>query len=342
MFDKSLGPGVQWPMAISSFPCPISEFQIDYTVICGQTFRWRRDKSGWWACLLPVTDPLTGRMTHHLARLWQDRDMVYYETGPKPRDLALLHDYFRLDVSLPALARQFASHDPHIAQAMTSFAGLRVIRQDPVECLFSFLCSSAAPLYRIRRTLAALCREYGDSWPGGEVGGLEHFAFPPVNRLAEANVAHLARQGLGYRARYVKETAQAVMDNGGPLWLLGLRTLPYPDAKAALMTFPGVGEKIADCICLFSLDKDNAIPVDTHVRKIANRYYLGGNHLPSTKTLSPKSYAYIGDTLRAEFGPMAGWAQQYLFFEDLFEKGAWESYTALYQPLGEPVRPLVK
>ena len=225
---------------------------------------------------------------------------------------------------------------------MSAFAGLRIIRQDPVECLFSFLCSSAAPLYRIRRTIAALCREYGDAWPSGEVGGLEHFAFPPVNRLAEANIPHLARQGLGYRARYIKDTAQQIMENGGPLWLLGLRRRPYPEAKAALMTLPGVGEKIADCVCLFSLDKDDAIPVDTHVRKIANHHYLSSHPQPNTKTLTAKSYAFIGDTLRAEFGPMAGWAQQYLFFEDLFEKGAWESYTALYQPLGEPVRPLKK
>ena len=329
-------------MTISSFPCPLTEFQIDYTVICGQTFRWRRDKSGWWACLLPVTDPLTGRMTHHLVRLWQDREAVYYETAPKPRDLSLVRDYFRLDVNLPALARRFSSHDPHLHEAMTSFAGLRVIRQDPVECLFSFLCSSAAPLYRIRGAIAALCREYGDPWPGSEVGGLEHFGFPPVNRLAEANVPHLARQGLGYRARYIKDAAQSVMDNGGPLWLLGLRSMPYVQAKASLMTLSGVGEKIADCVCLFSLDKDEAIPIDTHVRKIANRHYLGTHHLPSSKTLTPKSYAHIGDTLRAEFGPMAGWAQQYLFFQDLYLKNQWEAYTSLYQPFSEPTRPLKK
>ena len=329
-------------MTISSFPCPMTEFQIDYTVICGQTFRWRRDRSGFWACLLPTTDPLTGRMTHRLVRLWQDRDAVFYETGPKPRDLSLIRDYFRLDVNLPALALEFSAHDPHIFDAISSFAGLRVIRQDPVECLFSFLCSSAAPLYRIRRTIDSLCKEYGDTWPGGEVGGLEHFAFPPVNRLAEANVPHLARQGLGYRARYIKGAAEQIMENGGPLWLLGLRRLPYAEAKAALMTLPGVGEKIADCVCLFSLDKDEAIPVDTHVRKIANRHYLGAGHLPNTKALTAKAYAHIGDTLRGEFGPMAGWAQQYLFFQDLFEKGTWETYTSLYQPLGEAVQPLLK
>ncbi len=327
-------------MPHATFLCPIDEFQIAYTVICGQTFRWRLDKDGWWACLLPVTDPDTGKAQQQLVRLWQDDEAVFYDTSPKPRDLGLVRDYFRLDVDLPALARQFIAADGfHIRPALSEFAGLRVIRQDPVECLFSFLCTSAAPLYRIRRTVTALCKEYGDPYPG-EVAGLTHPAFPPVHRLAEASIPHLTSLGLGYRAAYVKGTAQAVMERGGASWLMGLRRRSYHDAKAALMALPGVGAKIADCVCLFSLDKDEAVPVDTHIRQIAQRNYLSDT--PPSKTLSAVIYNKIGDDLRARFGPMAGWAQQYLFFHDLYEKGAWESYVAMYQPLTGPIQPLKK
>ena len=326
-------------MSYATFLCPIDEFQIAYTVICGQAFRWRLDKDGWWACLLPVTDPETGKTRQQLVRLWQDDEQVFYETSPKPRDLGLVRDYFRLDVDLPLLARDFVAADSHIRTAMDEFAGLRVVRQDPAECLFSFLCTSAAPLYRIRRTVAALCREYGDPFPG-EVAGLTHAAFPPIHRLAEASLPHLTSLGLGYRAGYVKDTAQAVMAHGGAAWLMGLRRRSYPEAKAALMALPGVGAKIADCVCLFSLDKDGAVPVDTHIRQIAQRSYL--SDAPATKSLTPATYNKIGDDLRARFGPMAGWAQQYLFLHDIYEKGAWDSYTALYQPLTEPIRPLKK
>ena len=330
-------------MAHSTFLCPIDEFQIAYTVICGQTFRWRLDKAGWWACLLPVTDPQTGATQQQLVRLWQDDEAVYYETSPKTRDLGLVRDYFRLDVDLPMLARRFVGADYHIQPAMAAFAGLRVIRQDPVECLFSFLCTSASPLYRIRRMVAALCREYGDLYPG-EVAGLTHHAFPPVQRLAEASLPYLTRLGLGYRAAYVKETAQAVLAHGGAPWLYSLRRRSYPQAKAALMALPGVGAKIADCVCLFSLDKDEAVPVDTHIRQIVQRTYLADNqaYRTASKNLTKTAYAEIGDDLRARFGPMAGWAQQYLFFYDLYEQGAWESYTALYQPFVEAVQPLKK
>ena len=238
-------------MAHSTFLCPIDEFHIAYTVICGQTFRWRLDKAGWWACLLPAVDPKTGHTEQQLVRLWQDDEAVFYETSPKARDLGLVRDYFRLDVDLPALAKRFVQDDFHIQPALEEFAGLRVIRQDPVECLFSFLCTSASPLYRIRRTVAALCREYGDIYPG-EVAGLVHHAFPPVHRLAEASLPYLTKLGLGYRAAYIKGTAETIMERGGPGWLRGLRRRPYPEAKAALMSLPGVGPKIADCVCLFS------------------------------------------------------------------------------------------
>ena len=326
-------------MAHSTFLCPIDEFHIAYTVICGQTFRWRLDKAGWWACLLPLTDPQTGKTRQQLVRLWQDNEAVFYETSPKARDLGLVRDYFRLGVDLPALSRRFVADDPHIRPAMAEFAGLRVIRQDPVECLFSFLCTSAAPLYRIRRTINSLCREFGDLYPG-EVAGLVHNAFPPVHRLAESSLPHLNLLGLGYRSAYVKGSAQAVMEHGGAPWLLGLRQRPYAEAKAALMTLPGVGAKIADCICLFSLDKDEAVPVDTHIRQIAQRAYYADT--PPNKNLTKAAYNQIGDGFRTRFGPMAGWAQQYWFFHDLYQKGAWDNYTSLYQPFVEPIRPLKK
>lgn len=327
-------------MPFSTFPCSPDEFHIAHTVLCGQTFRWRLDGDGFWACLLPQTDPDTGHTAHHLVRLSQNEATVSYETNPNPNNLALLRDYFRLDINLPQLAKQFADSDPHIQDAMREFAGLRVIRQDPVECLFSFLCTSAAPLHRIRRSVAGLCESYGGPYPGGEIGGLTHYGFPEVLRLAEASVADLKALGLGYRARYVQKAAQQIMDNGGPAWLFGLRATPYAEAKAALLTLTGIGEKIADCVCLFSLDKDDAIPVDTHIRQIAQRTYL--RQIPATKTLTKAGYAQIGDHLRAQFGPMAGWAQQYLFFADLYQRGAWQAYVDLYQPLGEPTQPLKK
>ncbi len=328
-------------MLIHTLLYPIAELHLEHTLICGQAFRWKQDKEGWWSCLLPITNAPVSGPRHRLIRIWQDREQVIYQTFPQHGGTAHMRDYFRLDVNLPALANEFVAHDTHIADALHLFPGLRVLRQDPEECLFSFLCTPAAPLYRIRGGIAAICRAYGDPAPQGEVAGVLHYGFPPAHRLAEASLPQMQKFGLGFRAKNIREAARQVMANGGADWLFGLRDLPYPDAKAALMTLPGVGDKIADCVCLFSLDKDDAIPVDTHIRQIAQRRYLTtpGNLGSATKTFTRKAYAQIGDVLRERFGPMAGWAQQYLFYHDLYEKGSWSSYTALYKYDVEPIRP---
>jgi 8-oxoguanine DNA-glycosylase Ogg len=191
----------------------------------------------------------------------------------------------------------------------------------------------------------SLCRAFGDPFAGGPVAGVLHYGFPPTHRLAEASLPQMERCGLGFRARYIKDAARQILSNGGAQWLASLRDVPYAEARAALKTLPGIGDKIADCICLFSLDKDEAVPVDTHIRQIAARRFhapapdgVSGNHRPRAK----KTDTEIGDLLRAKFGPMAGWAQQYLFFGDLYERGAWKSYTAQTHNNEPPTRPLTK
>ena len=329
-------------MLVHTFLCPITELHLEHALICGQAFRWKQDKEGWWSCLLPITNAKKGEARHRLIRLWQDREQIFYQTFPQKGGLAHIRDYFRLDVDLPALAGEFAARDSYIVAALDDFKGLRVLRQDPEECLFSFLCTPAAPLYRIRGGIAAICRAYGDPASQGEVAGVLHHGFPPAHRLAESSLPQMQKFGLGFRAKNIREAARQVMANGGAEWLVGLRSLPYADAKSALMTLPGVGDKIADCVCLFSLDKDDAVPVDTHMRQIAQRRYLAkpGDLEPVSKTFTRKAYAQIGNLLRERFGTMAGWAQQYLFYEDLFEKGAWDAYIALYKYDVEPIRPL--
>jgi N-glycosylase/DNA lyase len=106
-----------------------------------------------------------------------------------------------------------------------------------------------------------------------------------------------------------------------PGWLESLRDVPYRDAHAALTGLFGVGAKLADCICLFALDKDAAVPVDTHVRQIAVELFVPGL---AGKSLTPRIYDAIAAAYRDRFGDYAGWAQQYLFFGRLRRA---EAYT---------------
>jgi N-glycosylase/DNA lyase len=236
-----------------------------------------------------------------------DGDLWWEADGPNARQAVC--SFLRLDdLDLPALARVWCARDGFFAEAWMRQPGIRVLRQEPAECFFSFLCASVAPIPRIGSMLRAVADRFGE--PLGEWGGAQLQAFPAASRLAGADEPTLRGLGLGFRARRVLEAARRL--SGMPDDLLGgLRREGHAEARRVLLGFFGVGEKIADCICLFALDKDGAIPVDTHIWRIARTHYapdLRG------RSLTPAAYARVGEAFRARFGPQAGWAQQTLFF----------------------------
>ncbi|RXN12613.1 N-glycosylase DNA lyase [Labeo rohita] len=141
--------------------------------------------------------------------------------------------------------------------------------------------------------------------------------FPPLQALTDPSVEMRLRDlGFGYRARFLQQSSQTIVNSHGPDWLQSLRSAPYLQARDALRSLPGVGLKVADCVCLMSLDKFEALPVDTHVWQIAKRDYsfAAGN---SQKTLTDRVYKEIGDFFRKLWGPYAGWAHSILFCADL-------------------------
>jgi N-glycosylase/DNA lyase len=156
-----------------------------------------------------------------------------------------------------------------------------------------------------------LAERYGERIPCD--AGRTLFAFPTLEALASADEALLRQELWGYRAPRVIQLARHLLTLP-PNWFDSLRAAPYEEAKYALTQLHGVGEKIADCVCLFALDKDAATPVDTHIRQIACRLFapeLEG------KSLTPRIYSAIANAYRERFGDYAGWAQQYLFLGEL-------------------------
>lgn len=154
--------------------------------------------------------------------------------------------------------------------------------------------------------LNRMCERYGS--PLGEVGGVTYYAFPPLVALGGTKVETTLRElGFGYRAGYVQRSAQIITEElGGETWLQSLRTVPYGVARSELQRLPGVGPKVADCVCLMGLDKLEAVPVDTHVLKIAERDY---GLKREGKGVSSDHYKRVGDMFNSVFGRTAGWAQ---------------------------------
>lgn len=277
------------------------ELRCDVTLVCGQSFRWKPVAENTWR----------GVIGSYVVAVRQTADDVLYQSIPNDDIAALLRDYFQLQVALAPLYRRWSEADARFASVAPAFPGLRVLRTEPVECLFSFLCSSANNIPRITRMIDSLCRRYGEYL--AEVDGISYYRFPTVQSLRDASEEELSRLGFGYRARVVVRAARELYERGED-WLYHLRRASYEEAHQALIALPGVGNKIADCVCLFALDKPQAIPVDTHVWQIAQRDYL-----PELRgrSLTERVYWQIGDFFRQRFGAYAGWAHNVLFAAEL-------------------------
>ncbi|XP_031273120.1 N-glycosylase/DNA lyase OGG1 [Pistacia vera] len=284
-----------------------SELSLPLTFPTGQTFRWKQ------------TAPLqyTGTLGPHLISLKHHQDGgVYYHIHHSPSDSAaksVLLDFLNVRISLAELWGTFSSSDSRFAELAKYFAGARVLRQDPVECLVQFLCSSNNNIGRITKMVDFVS---GLGTYLGEVEGFEFHEFPSLERLAMVTEVELRKAGFGYRAKYITGTVDALQSKpgGGAEWLMSLRKLELQEAIDALCTLPGVGPKVAACIALFSLDQHHAIPVDTHVWKIATRYLLP--ELAGAR-LTPKLCSRVAEAFVSKYGEYAGWAQTLLFIAEL-------------------------
>eukprot|EP00029_Vermamoeba_vermiformis_P005020 TRINITY_DN1624_c0_g1_i1.p1 TRINITY_DN1624_c0_g1~~TRINITY_DN1624_c0_g1_i1.p1 ORF type:complete len:221 (+),score=56.80 TRINITY_DN1624_c0_g1_i1:915-1577(+) len=155
-----------------------------------------------------------------------------------------------------------------------------------------------------------LCAKYGTLIT--TLDDVSYYKFPELNQLEKATEEELKELGFGYRARYIVASVKQVKEKGDD-WLINLRQKPRDDTCQELTTLTGVGKKVADCTALFSLDKLDLVPVDTHVWQIAQRFIpkLG------KKSLNPQIYVEVGDFFREKFGDLAGWAHSILFAAEL-------------------------
>lgn len=296
-----------------------SQLNLSLTLQSGQAFRWRNklinDNSLWFGVIDNYALSLYQDTSHNVINYTvynsnetkKDNDL----TTRKPKRSKRLkteqksfgkevvekaiHDYFQLDVCLEELYKKWSKSDDHFARIAKQFTGVRILRQDPVENLFSFICSSNNNIQRISKMVENMCYKFGNEIADIDGYG-KIFAFPTIKTLAMDNIEdELRKISFGYRAKFINQTAKFIMDkqpDQPDKWLLSLRNLPYEKCHEVLCKLPGVGAKVADCVCLMSLNHHNAIPIDTHVWQIAARDYLP--ELNKQKTLSNKLYKEIG------------------------------------------------
>jgi N-glycosylase/DNA lyase len=281
-------------------------FDLDFTLCCGQVFRWRK-MGGWW---YSVVSDRAFKIRQRGAELeFEDVNETF------------VRDYFGLNDDL-AVISCCVNKDPYIATALRKFEGLRIVRQNPWECLIGFICATYKSIAAIELMLAKMSQKFGERVV---FDGMDFYRFPSVERLAAASENGLRECGLGYRAKYVQATAKKIHQEN--IDLEAFRQMPYGEVKKRLFEFSGVGLKVADCVLLFSLGKLEAFPVDVWVKRILLNHYA--NQLPqalvkklaSHDSLSNGEYEKLNAFGRGYFGVYAGYAQEYLYHYERSLKG---------------------
>jgi len=276
-------------MSISRQTFAAPDYDLDATLTSGQAFRWRRREGAW-----------EGIVSNRWVRLVKIDDAIDAQTCGEIADWDWLRHYLQLDVDLSSIISTFPDDEP-MRTAVRACRGLRLLRQEPWECLASFILSSTKQIVQIQQIVALLCERFGDPAPA-PVGAGAYFSFPPAARLAACREADLRACKMGFRAPYLRSAAEMV--SRAEVDLAALSSLPVDQARDELMKLPGVGRKIADCVLLFAYGFPQAFPVDVWVMKALQTLYF-----PRRRVRIERLRRFS----QTHFGPQAGYAQQYLF-----------------------------
>lgn len=267
---------------------------LDHTLDCGQVFRWEREGDRW-----------IGVVNGEVVRAWQDSNGTeVLIDSDLPRTFFV--DYFRLDDDLPYILGSI-DRDRYIHEAIDRYRGLRIIRQEPWECLVSYMLATASNIPTIKKRISLLSRMFGVEIETG------FYSFPDAGTLAHADASDLCECKLGFRTGRIQKVARMV--SAGEICLDKLFDMDYHFARKRLMEIEGVGEKVADCVLLFSFGKLESFPVDTHVRQFVEGYYSNDEYFGGRFDTHK-----IGEWGRRYFGEFCGYAQEYLYYHRRVEQ----------------------
>ena len=278
-------------------------FSLDFTLQCGQAFRWNKIGEWWY-----------GVVRQNVLKVRQNQSVLEFQAHPEKLNSKFLENYFRLDDNLPEIYSLIVK-DEHIKAAVERFKGLRLLRQEPWECLISYICATYKNIPAIKDMIQNVSKRFGKRLL---FDGLEFYTFPKPRDIANASIEELKACKLGFRAERVLEVSRKV--NAREFDLEALRELSYKKAKDMLMKLSGVGPKVADCVLLFSLDKLEAFPIDVWMKRIVMEYYADHFDSSFVKKVSSKNsltcgeYKRIGLFGRKYFGKFVGYAQEYLYY----------------------------
>ena len=260
---------------------------IDNSINSGQVFLWEKNGTDWYGI--------------------NGQDILKInENGIIKSILNSKTNFFRKNDNMQEIIKSI-SKDETVKKSVKQYEGLRIFKQDPFQCMISFIISSNSNIQKIKNSLEKISKKFGKKV---KIQNKEFFLFPKPEKIAKASIDEIKTCGVGYRSPFIKEAAKMVVLK--KIDFKYLERCNYQEAKKNICLVPGIGNKVADCIMLFSLNKLEAFPLDTWMIKILEKYYSNEFNI-KTKTITQKQYEILHEKIVNYFGPYCGYAQQFLF-----------------------------
>ena len=260
---------------------------IDNSINSGQVFLWEKNGTDWYG--------INGQDILKINKNGVIKSILNSKTN-----------FFRKNDNMQEIIKSI-SKDETVKKSVKQYEGLRIFKQDPFQCMISFIISSNSNIQKIKNSLEKISKKFGKKV---KIQNKEFFLFPKPEKLANASIEEIKKCGVGYRAPFIKQASKMIVLK--KINFKYLEKCDYQKAKKKICVIPGIGNKVADCILLFSLNKLEAFPLDTWMIKILEKYYSNQFNI-ETKTITEKQYQILHEKIVNYFGPYCGYAQQFLF-----------------------------
>ena len=264
-------------------------FNLKYTLECGQCFRWK--------CL---DGYYVGVIKDRVIKIRQDKDYLYVKSNNMENIENVVRDYFELDKDYESIEKRIVNVDDYVKEAIKNTSGLRHLNQDFFETIISYIISANNNIPRISKSVNEISKRYGDKI---EFEGKEYYLFPTPKQLENVSIEDYRNCGVGFRDKYIYDTVMKI--NQKQVDLDSMQKMNTSNLRKELLNLMGVGPKVADCILLFSCNREEVFPIDVWVERVMEKLYFNNESTTKKKILE---YA------TSHFGSDAGIIQQHLFY----------------------------
>ena len=269
-------------------------FDLTHIFECGQCFRWERIDE----------NTYIGIVLNRVIKVIKEKDEIIFKSSMEDGLDSFIEDYFDLKTNYNIIKKDLSQIDDYLKNSTEFGSGIRILHQDLWECIISFIISANNNIPRIKKIIEKISKEYGNKII---FEGKEYYSFPTPEQLSKATISDLRNLGLGFRDKRVYKTTQMILQKE-----IDINKLKEIDdssyIREELLKLDGVGEKVADCIMLFSLRRFDVFPIDVWVRRVMNDLYI---HNENEEKVSKKELQKLA---QAKFLGIPGLAQQYLFY----------------------------